>query len=328
MIRNQWYAVMESREIRKGKPVGVTRMGEKLVFWRDKSGHVSCLVDKCAHRGAQLSIGKCMGDKIQCPFHGFEYDSTGRCTLVPANGMNAPVPEQIRMNAYPVREEHDFIWIWWGDQNGNLPPVPFFDDIDDRFSYSTIVDPWNTHYSRAIENQLDVVHVPFVHHNTIGRGNRKLVNGPSVVIESDEIRIWTNNVHDDGRTAPLKPEEMPERGLDVQHLHFRFPNVWQNWITKKLRVVAFFVPVDGDHTLMYLRFYQNFLRLPGLRRLVNLLGGVMNFVIERQDRRVVNTQQPKASTLLGNEKLIPGDRPVVLYRKERKALKEKAGQTE
>jgi phenylpropionate dioxygenase-like ring-hydroxylating dioxygenase large terminal subunit len=34
MIRNQCYVVLESKEVRKGKPVGVTRLGEKMVFWR------------------------------------------------------------------------------------------------------------------------------------------------------------------------------------------------------------------------------------------------------------------------------------------------------
>ena len=36
MIRNQWYAVLESKEVPKGKLIGVTRLGEKLVFWRKK----------------------------------------------------------------------------------------------------------------------------------------------------------------------------------------------------------------------------------------------------------------------------------------------------
>ncbi len=36
MIRNQWYAILESSEVRRGKPVGVTRMGEKLVAWRNR----------------------------------------------------------------------------------------------------------------------------------------------------------------------------------------------------------------------------------------------------------------------------------------------------
>ena len=54
MIRNQWYVVLESQEV-KHKPIGVTRMGEKLVFWRDAQGQVHCLRDRCAHRGAALS---------------------------------------------------------------------------------------------------------------------------------------------------------------------------------------------------------------------------------------------------------------------------------
>lgn len=36
MISNQWCVVLESKELKKGKLLGVTRFGEKLVFWRDK----------------------------------------------------------------------------------------------------------------------------------------------------------------------------------------------------------------------------------------------------------------------------------------------------
>ena len=41
MIPNQWYAILESDEVKKGKPIGVTRMGEKLVAWRDTRGAVT-----------------------------------------------------------------------------------------------------------------------------------------------------------------------------------------------------------------------------------------------------------------------------------------------
>ena len=77
MIRNQWYVVLQSKELKPGKPVGVTRMGEKMVFWRDSAGKPVCQADFCPHRGVALSIGCLKGDRIQCPFHGFEYDSTG-----------------------------------------------------------------------------------------------------------------------------------------------------------------------------------------------------------------------------------------------------------
>ncbi len=67
MIRNQWYVVLESNEVKPKKPVGVTRLGEKLVFWRDSHGKVNCLHDRCPHLGAQLCQGKVNGDNLACP---------------------------------------------------------------------------------------------------------------------------------------------------------------------------------------------------------------------------------------------------------------------
>jgi phenylpropionate dioxygenase-like ring-hydroxylating dioxygenase large terminal subunit len=111
VIPKQWYVVMDSTQV-KGRPVGVVRMGEKLVFWRDSSGKVSCLRDKCVHRGVQLSKGKVIKDHIQCPLHGLEYDSSGKVTVIPANGRNTPVPDRFQVLSYPTYEAHSFIWIW------------------------------------------------------------------------------------------------------------------------------------------------------------------------------------------------------------------------
>jgi len=319
MIPNQWYVILESNEVKPGKPVGVTRMGEKLVLWRDEKGQVTCMSDLCPHRGVALSIGKLMGDCVECPFHGFQYDTSGRCTLIPANGKNATPPKAFQVNrVYPTREAHGFIYLWWGERKNDLPPLPWFDSIDDSFSYSTLRDPWATHYSRAIENQLDVVHLPFVHHNTIGRGNRTLVNGPLSRVEGDLLELWVYNVLDEGQT-PLRASELP----DPQRrpfLQFRFPNIWHNWIGDDLRIVAAFVPVDDENTLMYIRYYQRVVKLPVLRDLFNWIGARANLVIERQDRRVVITQRPKRSGLRIGEKMIPGDGPIVDYRRRREEL--------
>ena len=122
MIPNQWYAVLDSNEVPKGKTIGVTRMGEKLVFWRDAQGKVSCLRDVCPHRGVALSIGKVLGDHVQCPFHGFEFDTTGRCVLIPANGRNGPISREMKAFDYPTYEAHGFIFIWWGQPTGERSP--------------------------------------------------------------------------------------------------------------------------------------------------------------------------------------------------------------
>ncbi len=229
MIPNQWYIVMDSSQI-KVLPVGVTRMGEKLVCWRNINGAVVCLRDQCVHRGAQLSIGAIVNQRLQCPFHGLEYDSSGRVTIIPANGKNAPVPEQFKVHCYTTFEAHNFIWIWWGENPpAKLEPPRFFDDIDDGFPYSQFCDPWVIHYSRAIENQLDVAHLPFVHYDTIGRGGQTLVEGPGLQWTEDNMMfLYVFNKRDDG-IKPRKPSEVPVPDPDKEFkLEFIFPNLWQN----------------------------------------------------------------------------------------------------
>jgi len=100
MIWNQWYGILDARQLKETKPLGVTRMGEKLVLWRCDDGVIGCAADCCAHRGAQLSLGKVHGDAVHCPFHGFGYDASGRGVVIPANGEQAPVRERSQGRAH------------------------------------------------------------------------------------------------------------------------------------------------------------------------------------------------------------------------------------
>jgi phenylpropionate dioxygenase-like ring-hydroxylating dioxygenase large terminal subunit len=321
VIPNQWYVLMESKQV-KEKPVGVTRMGEKLVFWRDDTGKVSCLRDKCPHRGVELSKGQVVGGHIQCPFHGFEYDTSGQAVLIPANGQNAPAPRAFRAHSYPTYEDHDFVWVWWGqDPPEDLEPPRFFDDVDENFTYATIYDLWKAHYSRAIENQLDVVHVPFVHRNTIGRRIGEVVDGPGMEwIDEDMFYVYSFNRQDDG-SPPKRPREVEVPPIDREFkLEFIFPNLWQNHISQDVRIIVAFAPVDNDHTLFYLRFYQKFLTVPLLRTLVAWAGMPFNRRVLHEDRRVVETHQPQPSGLRIGEKMVQGDRPIIEYRRRREEL--------
>jgi len=327
MIPKQWYVVMDSTQV-GDKPVGVVRMGEKLVFWRDSHGKVNCFRDKCVHRGVQLSQGKVIGDNIQCPFHGLKYDSSGKVTVIPANSRNTPVPDRFQVLSYPTYEAHSFIWIWWGENPpGDLQPPRFFTDIDDSLFYGRAYDHWNAHYSRVIENQLDAAHLPFVHYNTIGRGNRTIVDGPLLQwLDGDMFYVFVRNRVDDG-TPPLKPDQMPTPDpVKDFKLEFIFPNLWQNYFDERARVMVAFVPVDQENTILYLRFYQKFVRVPVLRNLITRLSTPFNLIITHQDRRVVVTQQPKASALKIGEQLFQADRPIIEYRMRRQELMEKARQ--
>lgn len=319
MIYNQWYVILESKEINRSRALKVKRLKENLVLWRNKDGKVCCIADRCCHRGASLSCGKIDNNgNLACPFHGFAYDGSGSVKLIPANGKNAKVPESIKVKSYRSFEKYGLIWIWWGDED-KITTEPFFFEELANYSYSSFKDNWSVHYSRAIENQLDVVHLPFVHRTTIGRGNKTLVNGPVVVREGDMITFYVDNVVDDGNTKPLKADEIKDYEK-LFYLKFHYPNVWQNYISDKVRAFAAFVPVDEENTIVYIRYYQKMLNIPLLRGLMNYIGKLVSIIILRQDKRVVITQLPKKSVVKMDERLIMGDKPIVEYRKHRDEL--------
>ncbi|MEI6385298.1 MAG: aromatic ring-hydroxylating dioxygenase subunit alpha [Spirochaetota bacterium] len=320
MIRNQWYAVLDSRELGT-TPLGCIRMGERMIFWRDASGSPLCHVDRCAHRGASFTLGKvlCEGEhRLMCPFHGLEYDSTGVCTKIPANGASAPVPPGFKLRSYPARQAHGFIWIFWAEEGCTPTGEPrWFDDLPDSMIGPSVADPWANHYSRAIENQLDMAHLPFVHYNTIGRGNRTVVDGPGIMMRDGSMFVYVYNRLDDG-SPRRSSEEVPVPRTDMPFkLEFIFPNVWENFISEKLRIIAAFVPVDEGNTVMYLRFCQSFMKVPLLKNFVEWMGNRANIVVAHQDRRIVETQIPRGDGMGAGELLIPGDRALMEYRKMR-----------
>ncbi|MDP3387319.1 MAG: aromatic ring-hydroxylating dioxygenase subunit alpha [Eubacteriales bacterium] len=319
MIKNQWYAVLDSKQLKKDKLIGVTRLSEKLVFWRDENNEVNCIFDKCCHRGASLSTGKIINNHVECPFHGFQYDSSGKVNYIPANGKNSKVPDRYKVNAYLVKEAYGFIWLWYSDEQIEVPEIPFFEELKKGFSYGGFSESWGVHYTRAIENQLDVVHLPFVHKSTIGRGGKTLVNGPVVKWKENLMTFYVKNENDNGQT-PEKPNAIQEYDK-LFSLQFQMPNIWQNRISDNVRILAAFAPIDEENTHIYLRFYQSFIHTPGLKQIVNWLSATMNKVILHQDRRVVLTQLPINSELAMGENLVQGDLPIIEFRKRRDLLK-------
>jgi phenylpropionate dioxygenase-like ring-hydroxylating dioxygenase large terminal subunit len=169
-----------------------------------------------------------------------------------------------------------------------------------------------------VENQMDVMHLPFVHHDTIGRGGKMVVDGPVVKLNDDMIQMWVYNRKDDG-SLPKKADELPET-TRPPFLEFIFPNIWQNLISDGMRIVVAFVPIDEDNGMFYLRQYQGFVRVPILRDAVNLLSLFLSKHIADQDKRVVSSQLPNRTSLRNGDKFVQGDRIILTYRRRREEL--------
>ena len=127
---------------------------------------------------------------------------------------------------------------------------------------------------------------------------------------------------DDGSSTARRASELtaPNRPF---FLKFKFPHLWMNRISDDMRITVFFTPVDDENCILYLRYYQRFVKLPILRKLSPKLINLSSMVILNQDKRVVLTQHPKKTGLHIGEKLIPADKPIIEYRSIREKLQGK-----
>jgi len=165
-VRNAWYVAAWDHELSRSMLRRIV-LEEPVVLFRTTEGKAVALEDRCCHRQAPLSMGRLAGDVVTCPYHGLQFDTTGRCIKVPSQ---EKIPPGARVRSYPVVEKNHWIWIWTGDPAKADPAlIEDFHWLDDpawRFGGSYLHVDGN--YLLVVENLLDTTHLPFLHPNTLG----------------------------------------------------------------------------------------------------------------------------------------------------------------
>jgi phenylpropionate dioxygenase-like ring-hydroxylating dioxygenase large terminal subunit len=310
---NLWYPILESGELGR-QPIGVERFGQRIVFWRsaDKVPHAH--LDRCPHLGTALSGGKVHEDRIICPFHGFAFDGAGQCRHIPAVGRPGKIPGGMTLTNFTLHEQHGFIWLWWGACQGEYPNVPFFEELSSDWRYGRDALEWPVHYTRAIENQLDVAHLAFVHRTTIGADGHSFVEGPYVEADQYGIKVWITNAKDQGQT-PRSQAQLAEAAKGKEPgLRFLFPGIWLLNLGPRLKNFIAFVPVNEHTTRYYLRVYHR-IRIPLIAKVFEIFIRASNLIIIHQDKRVVLAQTPTNSTDAHGDRLIGADRAISQFRR-------------
>lgn len=156
-----WYLIGRSEDIRAGKLVEKTWMGEEIVVWRGDDG-VVCVADAfCPHLGAHLGPstgGQLRDGNLVCPFHGFEYDTTGRCVATPT----APPPRSVRLKCYESKEAAGFVFAYHG-RSGAGPQWQLPDFASTRYFRATRRLRFRGHPQTTSENSVDRAHLGHVH---------------------------------------------------------------------------------------------------------------------------------------------------------------------
>ncbi len=165
-LRDYWYPVLAAWKLR-GKPKKVMALGEELVLFRDGQ-NVYALDNRCPHRGARLSLGKCQFKAtVSCPYHGWTFNGAGECVAAIMEGPESKIPGRAKVKSYAATQRNGLIWIYLGD---GTPPA-FEDDVPnliaDRSTFFTI-SAWTDYacnWRVLADNWTNEHHGPYVHGN-------------------------------------------------------------------------------------------------------------------------------------------------------------------
>ncbi|HEX9724874.1 MAG TPA: aromatic ring-hydroxylating dioxygenase subunit alpha [Vicinamibacteria bacterium] len=223
-VIDDWYIACSSRELGH-KPLRRQLWGTPIVLFRGEGGRPCALLDRCAHRNAPLSLGKTVGSRIECRYHGWQFDGGGACRSVPGL-LTAPEKPGRSIPSYACREQDGFIWIF-ATPDTDPPREPFRFPYLEEPGYVTVrqsFDMKGTIHAVA-ENALDVPHTAFLHRGWF-RGNRLPCEIEVVV------RRWHDRIEaeykGEPRPAGLVGRVLAPSGGVVQHVdRFLLPSIAQ-----------------------------------------------------------------------------------------------------
>lgn len=174
-LKNLWYPICPSDFV-TDKPIALRRLGYKLALWRDANGVPYALEDHCPHRGAPLSRGINLGDRLACPYHGVEVKCDGQVTKVPADPTSSLCGKHGNHGGgkgFHVKDVAGALWLYNGviDSSNpsevpalNLPPeIADGDKPGGEWANFMCYVEWRGDYRYVADNVMDPMHGTFLH---------------------------------------------------------------------------------------------------------------------------------------------------------------------
>lgn len=292
-VSRAWYVVAFSSDLGKA-PIARTLLGNPLVVFRRDDGSPAALLDRCAHRNVPLHTGRVVGDCIECPYHGWQFDGAGACTRVPGLVSDTTGTEQTdteqtgtehtgteppnrgrRVTAFPVVERQGFVWVW-SDAESDPNTEPFDFPLENAAGYTTVrrmVEAEGTLHA-MVENALDVPHTAFLHKGLF-RGVAE-PNEIDVVVRRSADRVEAEYIGEPRPEGIVGRFLSPSGGLVTHFDRFILPSILQVEYRigdeNHVLVTGACTPVTDFHTQLFAEVKVRS-RLPGwLVRLGTPLG--------------------------------------------------------
>ena len=317
LLRRYWFPVGVASELTAENPTQLVRiLGETLVLFRDKSGRIGLIDDRCAHRGVSLSYGRVEARGIACPYHGWLYDTQGNCLETPAEPCNSKFHLTVKQKAYPVQELVGLCWAYLGPQ-----PAPLFTNFDIWFRRDgrrkIFIQPQlDCNWFQAMENSMDPAHLQILHQDTANRGRPIQDSTRGLTDDVQEFDFYEVGYG-------LMKRRTYRNGIVDEHPVI-FPNILRQGNVGQIRV-----PMDDSHTKVYfVRFFpsENGEIIEGDEPPVEYIKPYKNppdavhpytrfrmDMVQAQDHMAWETQGPICDRT--TERLTSSDRGIILLRK-------------
>ena len=262
-LENAWYVAAQSGRIDE-RLLPLTLLGDNLLFYRNSENKVVALEDACPHRKMPLSMGKRVGDAVQCGYHGLTFDAAGRCIHAPTQDK---IPGNAMVRSYPVVEKYNLVWIWMGQpelaDEAKILQLADFDDPGWGLTDGGMLE-CQCHYLYLLDNLLDPSHVAWVHQTSFASAGTEDV---PLVIEDTESGVLVSRWIKDIDPPPYYADMLPFKGkVDrLQYYEAVMPSIAINMSTYapaglggdsdnlpddsyRMRSYHFITPIDSHST--------------------------------------------------------------------------------
>lgn len=310
-----WWAICLSRALSRSAPLGATRLGRRLVVWRDAQGVARAAPAACPHRGTDLSLGRVRSGRIECRYHGMQFDGDGVCRAIPCEGPDSRIVPGLCLTTVPVTEAHGFVFGWFGE--GAPPPLPWIPDAPAPSGSEAVREMvWPVRLTRVVEAMLDIHHLPFAH---------PWVTPPGIV-RLDPYDAW----FDDGgvlRSAGRLRREGSASGYDMR-IDLVPPAALHVSLSGGVGGVVVVAPIDAESTWIGMRYYTR-IPLLGALPLVDRIAAELAVIAELRlvqpdDLRMVASAEPRTGSI-DHEQLIHADKAIGLWHAWRRRVIRESG---
>lgn len=253
--KNCWYPVCFYRDLGNAQPYRFSLYDEPFVVF-EHQGKLICLQDRCPHRAAKLSNGQVVDGKIECLYHGWQFNGEGQCVHIPQLAEDENIPAEAKVDSYKVVERQGMIWIWLGaaelaDEQA-IPTIPKLDEPG--FFHTDKLTELPCDISYVIEHMLDPAHIHITHEGN--QGNRDKAQP----LEMEIIERSTQGFR--GRFREAQEPNATWKSLDfiapsLAHLHFPIPE--KGWFFGQ---AFYFFPLGKGKCRILTRSYRNFATRP------------------------------------------------------------------